>query len=124
MPLNQQIRSRYRKRSRIVILTKHLQDRLLVMRQNPVLRLRQHSTRTTGWIAHRHNRTTPRQNIAIRLHQQIHHKLNHLSRREVIPCRLIRRLIKPPNQILKHQPHRDIVHAIGMQIHLRKLSHH
>jgi hypothetical protein len=94
------------------------------MRLNPVLRFSQHSTSTTSRIANCDDRTATSENIPIRLHQQIYHQLNHLTRRKVIPRRLIRCLIKSPNQILEYESHRNIVYPVRMQIDLSELSNY
>ena len=56
--------------------------------------------------------------------QQVDHEPDHFARGEVVTGRLVRRLVEAPDQVLEHQPHGDVVHPFGVQVHFGELGNH
>ena len=94
------------------------------MGANPVLRFRQHASGAAGGIADGHDHAWLGEHLGIRFQQQVHHQLDHLPRREVIPGCFIGCFIETTDKILKHQAHGDVIHRSRMQIDIAELRNY
>ena len=58
--------------------------------------------------------------VLLRRQQQVHHELDNLARREMLPGLLVRLLRADPNQLLEDVAHLDVVNLLHAKVYLRK----
>ena len=108
----------------VQFLAEERQPRLGVQLEQILAGHAKHAAGAGRGVVHHADHAGFGQSIAVLDEQQVHHQPDHLAWGEVLTGRLVGQFGELADQLLEHQPHLHVVHALRVQVDGRELLGH